>query len=222
MSRGLGLHAELRPVAPMLSACARQHLERARSRPVQVLPWTEQLAFCLRHWLPVNDTWLLVGDVAQRARAVLDELAVSGSTTAEAVAQLDQLASGSALTLRVPGTYPHAEWQGTRIEGFVVSQGDEVSETYAAQLAASARELEARVVHIASVAPELRRCVEERLEPPADADLLTPDGRARFAQHATQVVAGVDPDLAALQVCAGVVATSAQLCGKRRGGRLRV
>ena len=33
-------------------------------------------------------------------------------------------ASGS---LHLPGTYPHDQWQGSRIEGFVIAQGQKIT-----------------------------------------------------------------------------------------------
>lgn len=45
-------------------------------------------------------------------------------TTDKAVKALTDLTSGAdaAHCVHLPGTYPHAEWQGTRLEGFVIAQ----------------------------------------------------------------------------------------------------
>jgi hypothetical protein len=166
---------------------------------LQVLPWTEQLRFCKRHRLPVNDAWLFAGDAAPNVRASLDELAVDGSTTAEAVARLDALAASGPHALRVPGTYPHAEWQGTRLEGFVVAQGDEISEAYASEMREIVSSLGELVLH-ADQAVDTLRCVEQQLALPEADVLLTPHGRRQLVQHATAAVARIAPQLANLQV----------------------
>lgn len=78
--------------------------------------------------LPVNDTWIIAGtDNAQEVRDALDRASMSGACTSEIISLLDTVAMSSPESIRVPGTYPHDEWQGTRIEGFVVSQGQSIT-----------------------------------------------------------------------------------------------
>lgn len=35
--------------------------------------------------------------------------------------------SNSAGSVHLPGSYPHDQWQGSRIEGFVISQGQQIT-----------------------------------------------------------------------------------------------
>jgi hypothetical protein len=132
-------------------------------------------------------------------RSALDELAVSGSTTEEAVACLDGIAAGSHSALRIPGTYPHAAWQGTRIEGFVVAQGDAVSAEYASDVRKIADDLRRLVLQADPHDPSLR-CVSTQLQPPAAAELSQAVGRRAFGQRAMSAVARAAPSLARLQV----------------------
>lgn len=37
-------------------------------------------------------------------------------------------------SIHLPGSYPHDQWQGSRIEGFVISQGQAISQDYQQQL----------------------------------------------------------------------------------------
>jgi hypothetical protein len=51
----------------------------------------------------------------------------------------------------VPGTYPHAEWQGTRIEGLVIAQGERVSQAYSDEMRELSCGLAGQVVRTAGV-----------------------------------------------------------------------
>ena len=51
----------------------------------------------------------------------------------------------------MPGTYPHHEWQGSRIEGLVIGQGERISADYSDQMRQVAQSLAAQVVHAADV-----------------------------------------------------------------------
>lgn len=101
-----------------------------RTACMQVVDWTDKLEFCAEHGVPVNDTWVIWGAAAAAAAtAALQKLSVTAPTTAAAVAALDDLLSAFPDGhVRVSGTYPHAQWQGSRIEGFVVAQGEPVTE----------------------------------------------------------------------------------------------
>jgi hypothetical protein len=84
------------------------------------------LAFCLKHSLPVNDSWLFWSQAAATAAShTLSNLTLDAPTTSEALLNLQQLCGKFPdHSMRITGTYPHAEWQGSRIEGFVVAQGE--------------------------------------------------------------------------------------------------
>lgn len=88
----------------------------------------ENLAFCQANYLPVNDVWLFARSrAASGAAAALDDVANSALPTDAALAALDGVAAECPEdSIRIQGTYPHMEWQGSRIEGFVVSQGCKV------------------------------------------------------------------------------------------------
>lgn len=106
------------------------------------LPWQDLLLICLEWCLPLNNMWIIQGSsAAAAARELLDRLALSGCTTSEVLDQLGKLSdqtsdqpdlgsdAGSKVSdrprsscIHLPGTYPHDQWQGSRIEGFVVSQ----------------------------------------------------------------------------------------------------
>jgi hypothetical protein len=58
--------------------------------------------------------------------------------------------------VHLPGTYPHDQWQGDRIEGFVVSRGQRYSGAEAAALVALAAPLRGAVVELGAVLPRLR------------------------------------------------------------------
>lgn len=89
----------------------------------------EHLAFCQAHYLPVNDVWLFArSKAAAAAAAALDDAAHCALPTASALQALDGVVQQHARdAVRIRGTYPHSQWQGSRIEGFVVSQGSQVS-----------------------------------------------------------------------------------------------
>jgi len=132
------------PVKPLLQARPPQTLLCP-----QVLPWADALRFCAAHHLPTNDVWLFATRAtAAAARQALDEMAVAGEATAAVQDRLDALVAQSAASLRLPGSYPHHVWQGDRLEGFVVSQGDVVESDGA--LAALAESLQTLVVRSSS------------------------------------------------------------------------
>eukprot|EP00798_Chlamydomonas_sp_ICE-L_P020786 gene20786-27612_t len=123
------------------------------------LPWRSFLNFCIEQGLPTNDTWLIAGHSwANAARDTLDELALSGGPTKQALGALDKIVEeGSAAgSVHLPGTYPHADWQGTRIEGFVIAQGEEIT-PQATQLLLQLRPaMQAAVLPLGSVPEELK------------------------------------------------------------------
>ena len=84
------------------------------------------MAFCAKHSLPVNDCWLLWSvHAAAAASHGLARLSLAAATTSSALAVMQQICDNfPEHSLRITGTYPHAEWQGSRIEGFVVAQGE--------------------------------------------------------------------------------------------------
>jgi hypothetical protein len=88
----------------------------------------EHLEFCRENFLPVNDVWLFArSKAASAASAALDDAANAALNTAAALAVLDAVvAEHPHDSIRIQGTYPHMQWQGSRIEGFVVSQGCQV------------------------------------------------------------------------------------------------
>jgi hypothetical protein len=120
----------------------------------QVLPFDEFLAFCRTHRLPTNDAWLFSGtSCAAVVRRCLDRVAKDASPTKEATGALDAVlvSCGGSESVRVRGSYPHHEWQGTRIEGFVVAQGDAVSPEYSQKLRDFAGDLGEQVLHVNDV-----------------------------------------------------------------------
>ncbi|GMH43609.1 hypothetical protein BSKO_11531 [Bryopsis sp. KO-2023] len=126
---------------------------------VQFLTWLEFMRFCIKHRLPVNDTWLISGkEHAQHARVLLDDLAMSGAPTSDILSQLDSVVDASPDSIRLRGTYPHEQWQGSRIEGFVVAQGERISKELIRDLNELEGELNKTVIPITSVAtPRLFR-----------------------------------------------------------------
>lgn len=76
----------------------------------------------------MNDAWL-IADIpsAEEARNLLNQASMSGTPTSDVVALLDQIIANSPNSIYLAGTYPHDEWQGSRIEGFVVAEGDQIS-----------------------------------------------------------------------------------------------
>ena len=106
--------------------------------------------FCATHHLPTNDTWMFASRIAAcRAREVLDNSAMSGLPTAEVLSALDAILVDFPSSVKLTGSYPHHEWQGDRIEGFVVSQGEELSAS--GDLTALAETLAAQVVRVPRV-----------------------------------------------------------------------
>lgn len=144
------------------------------------LPWQDFLNVCLEWNLPLNDTWIIPGrTAAAEARELLDHLALSGCTTAQALQQLNALVyqqgssnpglGGSNIVnagIHLPGTYPHDEWQGTRLEGFVISQGQEgLSRPEAWQGLRDVRDKMARqVLNVTSLDESLRKPYEQLLQ----------------------------------------------------------
>lgn len=104
------------------------------------------LEFCAAHGVPVNDTWAIWGaDAAAAATAALQAAATAAPTTAAAVAALDDLLRGfPSSCVRIAGTYPHDQWQGSRIEGFVIAQGEPVSDAAVTRLQRVAEEVQHR------------------------------------------------------------------------------
>ncbi len=127
------------------------------------LGWLPFLEVCVELGLPLNDTWVLCGPtLANAARQALDSLALKGGPTSEALKALGELVSGGeggegSGSLHLPGSYPHDEWQGERIEGFVVAQGQELSEQEAARLRALRDAMAARRLSLGAVPQHLRR-----------------------------------------------------------------
>ncbi|KAG2429799.1 hypothetical protein HXX76_010583 [Chlamydomonas incerta] len=126
-----GHHGQL-PAAEYLVATAAHGLDPATAAPA-FLGWLPFLELCAEVGLPANDTWLLAGHhMAAAARQALDVLALRGGPTAAALATLGQLVEEGAQTepgcLHLPGAYPHDQWQGSRLEGFVVAAGQPLGE----------------------------------------------------------------------------------------------
>lgn len=110
---------------------------------LQVLPLADHLSFCIAHRLPVNDAWLFSSPAAAAAAdAALDAIANAALPTAAALTVLDSVAAQHAsAAIRIHGTYPHAAWQGSRIEGFVIAQGGPVDTDVHTHLQQHARAL---------------------------------------------------------------------------------
>jgi hypothetical protein len=147
-----GHHGQL-PAGEYLVATS-AHTAGSSGQP-EFLSWHAFLQLCLEFGLPLNDTWILSGGAtAAAARELLDHLALSGCPTADALQQLtalvqephsaaggaaggggssggiDPVAAAAAAArkgVHLPGSYPHQQWQGSRIEGFVLSQGQAVA-----------------------------------------------------------------------------------------------
>lgn len=129
-----GHHGQV-PAGEYLVATAAHEQHDGMGAP-RFLPWRAFLALCLELQLPLNDTWLLAGTACAAAgRALLDATALSGGTTASVMTGLHDLvvplAAGGGgecgRGLHLAGTYPHEQWQGSRLEGFVVSQGQHIA-----------------------------------------------------------------------------------------------
>jgi hypothetical protein len=58
--------------------------------------------------------------------------------------------------VHVPGTYPHAQWQGSRLEGFVVAQGQHVNSETVQKLRELAAAAESQRIDLTAVPMELR------------------------------------------------------------------
>lgn len=96
---------------------------------------------------------------------VLDDLALRGGPTSAAVRALGRLVADGAAegSLHLPGTYPHEQWQGSRIEGFVVAQGQAMDVAASAELRRLAAGMAAQQLRLGAVAPALRRPYEAAL-----------------------------------------------------------
>ncbi|EFJ47228.1 hypothetical protein VOLCADRAFT_105196 [Volvox carteri f. nagariensis] len=123
-----GHHGQL-PAAEYLVTTAAHTLDPVTGAPA-FLDWLPFLELCTEYGLPTNDTWVVAGGSrAAAVRQALDSLALRGGPTGHAMRVLDELVSeevegaGDGGCLRLPGTYPHDGWQGTRLEGFVVAAG---------------------------------------------------------------------------------------------------
>ncbi|GLC34248.1 hypothetical protein PLESTF_000823000 [Pleodorina starrii] len=162
-----GHHGQL-PAAEYLVATAAHTFDPVTGAPT-FLPWLPFLELCGELGLPTNDTWLVAGGgLAGGARQALDALALRGGPTGHALRQLDALveegaAGGEAGCLRLPGTYPHDEWQGQRLEGFVVAAGQELGPEEVQRLKAIRDSLAAGRLPLAAVPEHLRRPYQHAL-----------------------------------------------------------
>jgi hypothetical protein len=152
----------------------------------------EQLRFCREHRLPVNDVWLVsTEEAAKKVRMCLDRIASNAVPTAEAIAALDATVSSglSDKVLRVHGTYPHDQWQGTRIEGFVVSQGPAINTQFAKNIGELAAALDGQRINIADFQPELVKPASRVLgHVPQATDLSADNLKAEVPQLADLMV----------------------------------
>eukprot|EP00892_Ulva_mutabilis_P010846 jgi/Ulvmu1/8133/UM040_0029.1 len=151
VTRCLGHHGQL-PAGEYLVTTAMTTC--AADATLQVAEWSSLLDFSTQHGLPLNDTWVIWGaDTAAAATAALQAAATAAPTTAAAIATLDNLLAGfPGSHVRIAGTYPHAEWQGSRIEGFVVAQGEPVSAAAIAKFEAVAAKARGQQLSLASFA----------------------------------------------------------------------
>lgn len=96
----------------------------------------------------MNDAWLFSGqEAAFAATTALETTANAALPTDSALAMLDNVAdSHSADCIRIHGTYPHAAWQGSRLEGFVIAQGAPVDNRTTSQLQSLASSLQRRAI----------------------------------------------------------------------------
>lgn len=128
-----------------------------------------------------------------------------------AVEQLHALVAdgGAAGAVHLPGTYPHAQWQGERIEGFVVAQGDAVSEAASERLRSLRGAMEAQVLPLEAVAPHLRTPYADMVKaqqqglPPAAADGPALPAGGQSAPGAIGAAAEQQLVAAVQQACAG-------------------
>lgn len=153
-----GHHGQL-PAAEYLVTTSAHTVDTVTGRP-SFLPWQDFMSFCLEQGLPVNDTWLFAGTRwAAAARDALDDLALRGGPTATALSSLSALVEegrGDGC-LHLPGTYPHDQWQGSRIEGFVVSQGQGTDAASTAALEQLLPALRSTVLQLEQVPEPLRQ-----------------------------------------------------------------
>ena len=107
--------------------------------------------------LPLNDTWIVQGTTAAAAvRELLDDLSLQGLPTAKTLEQLSSLVAQQGVAagckgLHLPGSYPHEQWQGSRVEGFVVSQGQQASDRVWGELQGLGRGMQQQVVGVEGV-----------------------------------------------------------------------
>ncbi|GIM05298.1 hypothetical protein Vretimale_9759, partial [Volvox reticuliferus] len=159
-----GHHGQL-PAAEYLVTTAAHTFDTATGAPA-FLDWLPFLELCADLGLPTNDTWVVAGGyLACAARQALDALALRGGPTGHAVRTLDELVvagaeAGEAAVggcLRLAGTYPHDEWQGDRLEGFVVAAGQQLGPEEMQRLHSIRDALEAGRLPLAAVPEHLRR-----------------------------------------------------------------
>ncbi|KAG2437038.1 hypothetical protein HYH02_011301 [Chlamydomonas schloesseri] len=212
-----GHHGQL-PAAEYLVATAAHGLDPATSAPA-FLGWLPFLELCAELGLPANDTWLLAGGpMAAAARQALDVLALRGGPTAAALAALRQLVEEGAQTepgcLHLPGAYPHDQWQGSRLEGFVVAAGQPLGEEELRRLRAVREAMAAARLPLPDVPQHLRSPYQTALKAALAAEAEAAagagggagvssagDGAAAPQQQAQQQQARVK---ARLQAAAGV------------------
>ncbi|GIL53591.1 hypothetical protein Vafri_9205 [Volvox africanus] len=159
-----GHHGQL-PAAEYLVTTAAHTFDPATGAPA-FLDWLPFLELCAEVGLPTNDTWVVAGGyLAGTARQALDALALRGGPTGHAVRTLDELVAartgnGEAAVggcLRLAGTYPHDEWQGDRLEGFVVAAGQHLGPEEMHRLHSIRDALEAGRLPLTAVPEHLRR-----------------------------------------------------------------
>ncbi|GLI67104.1 hypothetical protein VaNZ11_011309 [Volvox africanus] len=159
-----GHHGQL-PAAEYLVTTAAHTFDPATGAPA-FLDWLPFLELCAELEVPTNDTWVVAGGyLTGIARQTLDALALRGGPTGHAVRTLDELVAvgmgdGEAAVsgcLRLAGTYPHDEWQGDRLEGFVVAAGQRLGPEEMRRLHWIRDALEARRLPLTAVPEHLRR-----------------------------------------------------------------
>jgi hypothetical protein len=124
---------------------------------------------CLQLQLPVNDTWLIAGQhLAADVRQLLDDVSLAPRSTGDILHQLNRLtecgaAAGSSSvgqglhSIHLPGTYPHDQWQGSRLEGFVIAQGQPIAADTQHQLQQLQGRMQQQVVHLEATPQQLRQ-----------------------------------------------------------------
>eukprot|EP01025_Chloroclados_australasicus_P016985 TRINITY_DN18671_c0_g1_i1.p1 TRINITY_DN18671_c0_g1~~TRINITY_DN18671_c0_g1_i1.p1 ORF type:complete len:398 (+),score=18.44 TRINITY_DN18671_c0_g1_i1:116-1195(+) len=96
---------------------------------VYFLSWLEFVKFCIQYELPINDSWLVGSSVtANKLRDLLDEVTEVGLSTEQVLQRITTCLQGQEKCIHIEGTYPHEQWQGSRMEGFVISRGQAVTE----------------------------------------------------------------------------------------------